>query len=673
MVTADRATLNSKHIIGRHLMNKPASSHSMLHKAEAVLRSQQSRTTALCLALLMATLWLATRPYLGVIHDSRFYTIEALSELIPGRFADDLYFRYGSQGQFTLFTQIYKPFLAAFGVAYGNLILTIIAQGFWLTGLFYLTRKLFLDRTTVSIAMAAVIMLPGGPILQYGEQFLTPRLFAEALTFWALGSMLRDRQIRALLLLCVSITIHPLMTLPGLAVLFFHEAIRRPALWAAGAVTVIGSLGLAFSGVQPFARLLMSFDPAWFAVVRVRDFFSLLTLWNIFGWTTVCNMIALAALGLVMARPDERRFLVTVFAVGVGGLILSLIGGDYFRNVLIVDIQAWRATWLLQVVAHLFVAPVFFRIQKRGETPFAAILFALAIGLLALSQFFVFIAPGAAAMAAMMVIAAIVGSWEQLNNRAMPITARVLVVIFVGAALGLTAIALNLSYNDAIFGITTLVRYPVRGTALTLVALGAIVALLIDTTNSRKGEIRTVAILCLAIALVTVAGFVWDQRTPWTKFIDTSESPPDSLTSLLPGDSPIYWDDDVTVPWFLLKRPSYFSCAQGTGAFFYRGTAINYQHRYESFQSLRTLDFGWDLACPSAEGDTIAPLSRTELSSVCEKESGLAALVLTQAVIGAPERVWVSPVEFEDAKKVDGKWKVFMTDKFYVYSCADLR
>src|SRR5262249_40660022 len=123
-------------------MNKSALS-DRASPSTKVLKTQYSRTTILCLALLIATLWAATRPYLGVVHDSRFYTVEVLNKLIPGRFADDLYFQYGSQGQFTLFTQMYKPFIAAFGVADGNLILTVIAQCLWLSGLFYLARNLF--------------------------------------------------------------------------------------------------------------------------------------------------------------------------------------------------------------------------------------------------------------------------------------------------------------------------------------------------------------------------------------------------------------------------------------------------------------------------------------------------------------------------------------------------
>ena len=114
------------------------------------------------------------------------------------------------------------------------------------------------------VAVTAAIVLPGNlDFLRPGEPILTPRLFAEAITLYAMGSMLRGRPVRALLLLCLSITIHPLMTLPGLAVLFLYEAIKRPALWVVGAFATIVVLVLAIFGIQPFSRLLVNFDPAW--------------------------------------------------------------------------------------------------------------------------------------------------------------------------------------------------------------------------------------------------------------------------------------------------------------------------------------------------------------------------------------------------------------------------
>jgi len=441
-------------------------------------------------------------------------------------------------------------------------------------------------------------------------------------------------------------------------------------LWIAVAVVVIAMLGLAFSGVQPFARLSLSFDPEWFEVVRGRDSFYFLTLWGPNDWIPIFNMLVLAAFGLTVAEANERRFLSTVIAVGIGGLVFSLIGGDVFRNVLVADIQAWRTTWLLALVAHLFVARIFFRIQtlrKSSSIVNVASFFALAIGLLALSQFF---RPLSAPATAMLVIAGIVGLWE-LENRAIPFTVRLLVTLFGEFTLAVAVIFLYISISNINISVASpdALRDPMRAIALVVIALAAMGALLIEKRNSRKQDICSVVILCLAVALVTVAGFVWDQRTPWTRFVDTTEAPPDSLTSLLPGRSPVYWEGDVTVPWFLLKRPSYFSCEQGTGTIFSRSTAVNYQSRYKSFQSLRPLDFE---NCGRRSDYAITPLTRTELSSVCEREPGLAMSVLTQAVIGVPERTWVSPVKFVAAKKVDGKWTVFATDKFYIYSCADL-
>ncbi len=633
--------------------------------------NQHSRVTTLCLVLLIVTLWLVTRAYGGIYHDSRFYALQGLNALMPGRFADDLYFRYGSQDQFTLFTSIYKPFLTIFGLATGNLVLTIITQLLWLSGLFFLARSLFHDKKMMLIAVAAAVVLPGGVGFSYGEPFLTPRLLAEALTLWALGMMLRGQSLRALLLLCVSITIHPLMTLPGLAVLFLYEARKRPVWWVAVILGVILTFGLAFAGIQPFARLLVSFDPTWFAIVRVRDYFCLLTRWNIIELIPICNMLVLAAFGLTLAEPDEQRFLGSVLTVGFGGLAVSLVGGDFLHNVLIVDIQAWRATWLPAVVTNLFVGTIILRIQRRGESSLAdaPFVFALAIALLTLSRFL-----GAVSIIAtpMTVVACAVGIWEHRHQRAIPLRSRIFVISLMGVALGLTAIALYASIQAFALEPNTLGRVAC-GTALTVFALGATWVILVNTNPLHRWASRPIPMLCLAVTLVTIAGFNWDQRSPWRKFIDTTDTPPTSLTSLLPRDRSIYWEGDVTVPWFLLKRPSYFSCAQGTGALFSRGTAINYQHRYESFQPLRTLSFGRDSLCPLAKGHATAPLNRADLASVCKKEPGLGALVLTKAVIGAPQKIWVSPVEFMDLSRIDGKLKLFKTNRFFVYSCADLR
>src|SRR5579863_8931221 len=91
----------------------------------------------LTIILLVSTIWIATRPYYGVIDDARFYMIEALQHLHPGRYATDPYFRFGSQGEFTLFPKLYAQLVSLLGISAAALAATIAAQMLWIGAVFY--------------------------------------------------------------------------------------------------------------------------------------------------------------------------------------------------------------------------------------------------------------------------------------------------------------------------------------------------------------------------------------------------------------------------------------------------------------------------------------------------------------------------------------------------------
>jgi hypothetical protein len=65
--------------------------------------------------LLLAALWVAARPYFGIVHDARLYMVQALHALQPERFAGDLYFAFGSQDAFTAFSALDAPLIGAMG------------------------------------------------------------------------------------------------------------------------------------------------------------------------------------------------------------------------------------------------------------------------------------------------------------------------------------------------------------------------------------------------------------------------------------------------------------------------------------------------------------------------------------------------------------------------------
>ncbi len=124
--------------------------------------------TCLLLLAAVAVLWMATRPYSGIVHDSTLYTLQALNAADPARFADDPFLRFGSQDRFTIFSHLYGPVLRWAGISLGALLLTLLAQAIWLCGAYCLARALLGDPVRALAAVAGLVALPS----TYGAESL---------------------------------------------------------------------------------------------------------------------------------------------------------------------------------------------------------------------------------------------------------------------------------------------------------------------------------------------------------------------------------------------------------------------------------------------------------------------------------------------------------------------
>jgi len=629
----------------------------------------------LSFVFLIATLWLCTHRYLGIIGDARLYAVQALNAIDPGRFSQDLYFKYGSQDQFTLFTLIYKACIQFVGLAASGIVLILVAHFLWVSSLVYLARTLIQNKPLALVGVATTILLPGSPVFPYGEAVLTPRLFSEALTMLALGALQRGKVVRTIFLLGVSLPIHPLMTIPGLAVLFVHQTARHRLWGLATFACFVACLALAFFGREPFVRLTSTFDPEWLSIVSIRDYFCFILKWGVADWLKTFTTFPLTVYFLIVTKSHVRRFLLEVFIVTIGGMLVTLIGGDLLHNVFIVDIQPWRATWLLSVVTYLLIAPVVFHIKEirlSSDSRLTAFLLIVTALLIGLSQF---VAPVAFCTSALAMITGIVGAWEAVSGRAVPWLPRIVIVALVGIATGFAAVflfwmffAFDIPKNELLELALTL--------GLTAASMGATVILLVFVLNHSTCSLVPASVACLAFALVVVSALNWDQRPPWTKFVETAQAPPDLLRSLLQPQESVYWEGDVRVPWFLLRRASYFSCEQGTGVLFSRGTALEYERRHDAIEPLHTADFGRFDYCP-AEGNPpmkrSKALQRDDLASVCRQQPGLDKLILLKPVEGVASAVWKTPVEFGGRIMDAGDLAQLSTDRFFIYACADFR
>src|SRR5262249_18785549 len=186
------------------------------------LRSKQwPPNVAACWVLILA-LWLATRPYRGIVHDAQLYAVHALAALKPAAYAGDLYLRFGTQAPYTLFTPAYTLAASLLGIAQAHLCLTVLGHLLWLAGLIFLVRSLIRDPNQAVLAITLAVALPAGygglNAVIYGEPYLTARLYGEALTMIGVGLAIRRRTVWAVLCLGVTMAVHPIVALPGVTV-----------------------------------------------------------------------------------------------------------------------------------------------------------------------------------------------------------------------------------------------------------------------------------------------------------------------------------------------------------------------------------------------------------------------------------------------------------------------
>ena len=143
-----------------------------------------------------------------------------MERIHPGRFAGDLYLRYGSQDRYSVFTVLIAPLVRICGlhVAFFCVYLASKALFFW--GLLRLSRVLISSNVALVLALIHLAIAPvafgGNEIFHVNESFLTPRLSSCALVLLALERLLTGRMVIAGLLLLGSFLLHPLMAVGGI-------------------------------------------------------------------------------------------------------------------------------------------------------------------------------------------------------------------------------------------------------------------------------------------------------------------------------------------------------------------------------------------------------------------------------------------------------------------------
>ncbi len=328
---------------------------STWERAADGLRSLADRPASLLLALLAVNALFL--PYRERYHDSILYGFQVLNRVDHGRFADDLFFRHGSQDEKALFSRVAAPLARAIGLQPCFVLLYLAFNALFFLGTQRLARVLIPDAvvSTLGLFALAVLMPPIGGLgtFHINENFLTPRLLAIALAVHGFERMLSGRPAVASLLLTASLAMHPLMGFGGLLVflgwclLRLVPRVRLLALIGVGLV-LAASLNLTPSLGGRFLGLM---DETWRgeSCSILPCLFS--SEWQLGDWFQIAYVCAvtLVARRFLPGDPRLRDFWTAVLWVSLLAVIGSVLASSS-PYALAVQGQPFRCLWPIQLL-----------------------------------------------------------------------------------------------------------------------------------------------------------------------------------------------------------------------------------------------------------------------------------------------------------------------------------
>ena len=545
--------------------------------------SSSSRASMLRNALAaswIVALYFICNPYRGVRHDAVLYFGQMQLHLTPGWLRGDLFFLSNSQDGYSLFSTIFAPVLQALGLSSADIVILLALHALFLFATWQLTAGM--PAATRWCALGLAIVLPrfysSHHRLAYAEPFLTARSLAEPFAVLALAWLLRGRVVLALAALALATLGHPLVALPVWLV-GWRLLCAQDRRWNWAALLGLPIVALAWLGIAPFAGLAHSYDAEWFAVVKLANNFVFLASWQIADWEQLVFDAGLLWLCARDASSPLGRLARASLVVTVGCLVVSAIGVDLLHNILLTQLQLWRATWIVHLVAMLSLGALSLALWGRGGKGRLAV-FALLLGAFTISSTL-----HTGWVAGLMAFGAV----ALAESRAVVSAAmlRIGTTACIVAGLLISGLVAASQYDQLQMGQDSgILIGRVSAIPSTLSLLVLAIALLGLWPLLRPGRLAYGCSAACAAVLVAAGISQWDQRNDWARHVEQNQGKPNAFQPLIPVDATVYWPEDLLASWALLGRSSFFTVPQMSGTLFSRETSVTGMARREAVRPL---------------------------------------------------------------------------------------
>jgi hypothetical protein len=345
--------------------------HRAAEQATATLRDLARRPLSLLLAMLALNALAA--PYAGLMHDARLYAAQVWHRLDERAFADDLFFLYGSQDQFSIFSRVVAPVAAMVGVPAAFFLFYLAGKALYFLAALRLVFRLVPGRVlaVVSLLLLAVSSIPYGGFGVFGvnEPFFTPRPIATACVLLGVERVLAGRFGLAFLVVLVGGLMHPIIAVPGLAIVVVSWARARlpgRVFWTLSAIGGL-ALGIVLASPPLAGRLFGQMDEDWLMTARHASPYASPLDWPTFDLAASFGppLVLLAAAWVNRRRRLAGVALLAVL-VGWGGLAASVLG-SLMGYALLVQGQFYRALWLVNFLQMPLGLWLMWQLWHSGE------------------------------------------------------------------------------------------------------------------------------------------------------------------------------------------------------------------------------------------------------------------------------------------------------------------